>query len=110
MTTLTATLGDALVELTVQLADADGAVDLTGVTSVTWTATGRTSARTITGTAEVVTAATGIVALTLTAAHLSTAQGAVVEDMELHWVATWPDGTIRTFPTPGADRLVIDDR
>ena len=110
MTTLNATLGDAAVELTVELMDRAGTVDLTDAITVAWTATGHTSARTISGTAEIVTPAEGTVTMTLTAAHLDPAQGAQVEDLELHWVVTWQPAKVHTFPTPGADRLVIDSR
>lgn len=106
---LHATIGDGPTRRVVQLLAAAGPVDLTSVSTVTWTATGATSARTISGSCTVVTAATGTVSLTLTAAHLSSAQGAIVEDYSLHFVATWPDA-VETFPTPFAGRLTLDPR
>lgn len=110
MTTLHATIGDGPTRRRITLTGAAGPVDLTNVTSVAWTAIGETSGRTITGTATVVSPATsGTVQITLTAAHLSTAQGAVPEIMRLHTVATWPDA-VETFPTPGHDIVQVDPR
>ena len=110
---LHATIGDGPTVRRLQLVDGTNtAVDLTDVQTVVWTAVGRTSARTITGSATVVTAASGIITLTLTAAHLDpadTPDPAIAEVYELHTVATWADA-VETFPTPGADELRLDPR
>ena len=107
---LHATIGDGPTVRRLQLVDATNTgVDLTGVTGIVWTAVGRTSGRTITGAATVVTAATGVVDITLTSAHLAAGSGAVAEVMDLHTVCTWADA-VETFPTPGADELRLDPR
>lgn len=105
---LFARLGDINVELTVDLTDDDGPVNLTTATLVTFSAyVPGTSTPTITGAAVKGDQGTnpGRVTYTLTAANLSAPTTAMI--YEVVWIVTWGDGSRDTFPRPGRDRILI---
>jgi hypothetical protein len=103
-----ATISDALVPQSATLSDADGAVDLSAAATIVVTAVGRRSGRTIT--ANATGSALGVVTWEWSANDLDPDEGAEHEECALHIVATWGDGTILTWPTPGAGRLTLDPR
>ena len=99
---LFATEDDNDVELECQLLAGGAAVDLTTATDVDFVFKNRQTGTTTTVAGTVVTAASGIVNVTLTSTHLAS-PGAC----DCVWVVTFTGGAVRTFPTaPTVDGAV----
>ena len=107
MATFTAFTGDVNKVISTQLSDENGPIDVTGATIVFHARNRADPAITISGNAAIVTAASGIISYTLTAANLTTPT--IPGEYDVEWQVTLGGATI-TWPSPGFDTLIIQQQ